>query len=269
MTPYELYQTYRSLSVPLTDGTTIFNLDIHEYRNHEMSGDFSTASGLKEYEKLKTAVEKNCKKLGTGKYQFNEAWKKTTGSWTTTVFKANVITIWPDLIRPFLGKGTPEDIRFVLRLAIHFELLKPIKSQMQRYCDENVGIDCSGFASAYYGGSWMGKDAKDYRDSATRVKKIADISPNDSIVFQNGKHIAVIDKITERDSTCVGCKVAESTSDQMELAGPSDGLNYTEYFLLFDGTKSSGEQKFKVLRSIVNSKGADDYYSPAVYVVRP
>lgn len=268
MTPVGLHDEYRDLYVDLMDGQLIEGLDIHEYRNHELKGGFSTESGMAAYELVKAKVVKHLKHVGTHLYRFTfEQTTKFIG-YTKTIYGAKIIITWPDLIRPFLGKGTPDDIRTAIQLAVHFELLEPSKNAIQRYCDANIGIDCSGFASAYYGGTWMGRGATYYRDNARKITKLEEIRPGDAIVWKSGVHIALIDSICnlERSSGMVcsmDCSVAESTGDRMSTDGPADGLMISDYSLLFDGPG-----KFKALRSLVQ-KGKDTYYSPEVVVVRP
>lgn len=267
MTPGGLYNEYRHLSVDLLEGRVLMGIDVHEYRNHELGGEFSTAHGVEAYNALLQKVQKHCKKIGQGKYQFVHQESNVYNGYVVTYAKVHVITTWPDLMRPYIGKGTPDDIRMVLRLAVHYNLLTSTVAEIQKFCDRNIGIDCSGFASAYYGGQWMGKGATHYRDNAAKLTKLEDVRSGDSIVWQNGVHIALIDKITSEEKTSgitysLGCSVAESTGDHMLTGGPSDGLNYTEYYLLFDGPG-----KFKAMRSLVK-KGEDDFYSPKVYVIR-
>jgi hypothetical protein len=266
MTPGELYNDYRDLHVDLLEGRFLMGIDVHEYRNHSLDGEFSTAHGVEAYSELVKKIQKHCKKIGQGKYRFVHAESTLKNGYVLTYAKVDVITTWPDLMRPYIGKGTPDDIRMVLRLAVHYDLLTPTISEVQKYCDRNIGIDCSGFASAYYGGQWMGKGASYYRDNAVKLTKLEDVRPGDAIVWQNGVHIAVIDRITSEEKTSgiiysLGCSVAESTGDRMVTDGPSDGLNYTEYYLLFDGPG-----KFKAMRSLVK-KNEDSFYSPKVYVM--
>ena len=261
MTPGQLYTEYRNLSVDLLDGRVLRGIDVHEYRNNALGGEFSTVHGLKAYDELVNEVKKHCKPIGSGKYQFFR--KESHNGYAVTY--SQTITTWPDLQRPYIGKGTPHDIRMALRLAVHFGLLPAVVSAIQSYCNSNIGLDCSGFAGAYYGGEWMGKGATYFRDNAKKVTRLEDVRSGDAIVFQSGVHIALIDSITsaERESGivyAVGCKVAESTADRMVVGGPSDGLNYTDYYLLLD------DSGFKVMRSFVYN-GNDSYDSPNIFVM--
>ena len=264
-TPGGLYRTYRSLDIPLVDGTKIYGIDVHEYRNHDLGGDFSTAAGLEAFEQLKSVVTKKCKSIGGKSYRFVYSDDDQVNGWKRTVYRADIITTWPDMMRPFLGKGSPDEIRMVIRLAIHFGLLAKTASAVQEYCDKNIGLDCSGFARAYYGTRWS--SIAGVRDNSQRITRLEDIRTGDALIWNSGGHVAVIDTIKsiEREkgiAYCLTCNVAESTADPMVAGGPTDGLNYTEYYLLFDGN-----DKIKVLRSLASS--SNGCYSPAVCVRRP
>lgn len=50
-------------------------------------------------------------------------------------------------VRPFWGKGSPEDCQVVLQLAVLLGLLGP--KTLQDWADENIGLDCNGFVGNY------------------------------------------------------------------------------------------------------------------------
>jgi hypothetical protein len=60
-------------------------------------------------------------------------------------------TDWRDLWyyaqKPFLGKGSPEEVQITLQLADRFSRLKG--GAMQAYCDTFLGLDCNGFVGNY------------------------------------------------------------------------------------------------------------------------
>jgi hypothetical protein len=85
-----------------------------------------------------------------------------------------------------------------------------------------------------------------------RVRRLEDVRCGTAIVFTNGKHVALVDSVTNTDRTngiayAIDCKVAESTADQMVQGGPTDGLNYTDYVLLVENNKYD-PTIFKILR---------------------
>src|SRR5204862_3054163 len=109
--------------------------------------------------------------------------------------KIERVKLWPDLQRPYVGKGSPEEIRQALRVAVHFELVEPYAFSLQAYCDDYIGLDCSGFAAVYYGGPWLGKNAAGFLAVGISVTKLEDIRSGDSLLWTNGQHIAVIDQV--------------------------------------------------------------------------
>jgi hypothetical protein len=270
LTPYGLYQTYRYLDVPLLDGTRISGLDVHEYRNNSLGGDFSTVSGVKAYDELSKLVFKNYKLIARGTYRstIRPETSRDSPNSTRTVFRAGVITT-QELYRPFVGKGSPEDVRAVLRTAIDLGVLPANRSTMQDYCDRNIGLDCSGLARAYYGNdTWSAEHTiAQAKNNWKSISKLDDVRPGDSLIWNSCKHIALIDsiKLVEKEqgiTYCLTCSVVESTADAMETDGPSDGLNYTEYLLLHDGPG-----KIKVMRPY--AKSHTSYDSPSACVRRP
>jgi len=52
------------------------------------------------------------------------------------------------IVRPFYGKGSPEDCQIVLQMALRFGLTS--QGQLQSYADNYIGLDCNGFV-----GNWL------------------------------------------------------------------------------------------------------------------
>jgi hypothetical protein len=50
-------------------------------------------------------------------------------------------------VRPFWGKGSPEDCQVVLQLALLFNLTTALN--LQKWANDNLGLDCNGFAGNY------------------------------------------------------------------------------------------------------------------------
>ena len=50
-------------------------------------------------------------------------------------------------VRPFWGKGSPEDCQVVLQLALLFRLTNA--GDLQAWADSNIGLDCNGFVGNY------------------------------------------------------------------------------------------------------------------------
>jgi hypothetical protein len=51
------------------------------------------------------------------------------------------------VVRPFYGKGSPEDYQIVLQLAVLLGVVS--KSGLQGYANDNLGLDCNGFVGNY------------------------------------------------------------------------------------------------------------------------
>ena len=51
------------------------------------------------------------------------------------------------VLRPFFGKGSPEQNQIVLQLVVILGIKRP--AELQAYANENLGIDCNGFVGNY------------------------------------------------------------------------------------------------------------------------
>jgi hypothetical protein len=54
------------------------------------------------------------------------------------------------LLLPFVGKGAPEHCQLVLQLVQYFKLA----ADLQKYADENIGLDCNGWSGNYIRHGW-------------------------------------------------------------------------------------------------------------------
>lgn len=263
-TPFALYSAYRNINVCLLGHQIILAIDIHEYRNNELGGDSSTAAGLTEYFKLKDKIKAYGNRLGKDLYEIYYPLVKTKDRQKnpqTAITDYMLIDVWFPLYNVFVGKGSPKEIADALKLAAAFGHVEPTLHSMQQYCDKNIGIDCSGFASNYFGltpAEICNTGASKMAPMAKRVRRLEDVRIGTAIVFTNGQHVALVDSITNTDKTnniaySIDCKVAESTADQMVEGGPSDGLNYTDYVLLFENNKYDATI-FRILRPLAAAK---------------
>ena len=142
-----------------------------------------------------------------------------------------------DLLRVFVGKGSPDEIQLALRLAIYYGLVQPTLGALQTYCNDYIGLDCSGFTGVYYGPPFRGKSSVEYRKAGQAVDDLNSIVPGCAIVWLNTNHIAIVDSIVqpyEEKGALIGveCMVAEATGAQLSLDDPNDGLNYSSYTIL-------------------------------------
>jgi hypothetical protein len=269
MTPHELYQTYRNLNVDLPDGRTIFGLDIHKYRINTPDGGpvIGTVDGLSAYHDLLAKVAKSGVKRTSKLYSLDVTDDAATQS--CSLFRKIEWIDTTALQRPFVGKGSPEEIRQALRLAVFFKLVGSTKSELQSYCDKNIGLDCSGFAGNLYEGDWRDKSANYFRDNGIEVKRLEDVRANDAICWVNDNHIVVIDRVypankcLTKGDPVIQCMAAESTAAQMLRDGPMNGLSYTEYSFL-----PPSQVPFKILRQKITTTQIVDFWTPKIKIVR-
>lgn len=267
MTPYDLYYEYRNLYVKLADFRNIYGIDIHEYRNAKpdyYKTDFSVLDGEAAYHALVDQLIKYAQPAGYKRYLINyplisrKDFNKTP---YVPEWQEYVVT-YPDLYEVFMGKGSIDQIKRTLRLAVALGLVKDNRDDLQRYCDKNIGLDCSGFVKSYFNGNF---DKIETFAAQNKLNDLSQVRTGTAIIWKSLDHIALVDRIIKTERTgntvyAVECMVAESTADKMRQDGPSDGLNYTEYTILYDKPGNI----FEAFRSITKGRG---FYKPKVYLV--
>ena len=104
----------------------------------------------------------------------------------------------------FSGKGSPDEIAAVLKLAARFnqKLGKDWKDKgdlsatLKQFYWDNIGLDCSGFAGNYARavGSRYGPETSilGFAPASKRIKKLADVKPGDVMVWKDNQHITTI-----------------------------------------------------------------------------
>ncbi len=142
MTPLDYADCYWNLQVPITGdaGTEIRTVNVHKYLLVNMqSGDVN----LPAKDNLLSKVRAHLNKAGTVEVEVVRAINGTRQSF--------IFTDWTDLplilLRPFIGKGSPEENQVVLQLAVRHGLAT--KDTLQQYADANLGLDCNGFVGNY------------------------------------------------------------------------------------------------------------------------
>jgi hypothetical protein len=100
-----------------------------------------------------------------------------------------------NLQRVFSGKGSPEDIRNVVRLASRFQLTDA--KTVGQYCTKNIGLDCNGFAGNFWG---IDPNTSIHKYDVKRRQAVADVAAGDAMIFykKGGSspiHIAVVDEV--------------------------------------------------------------------------
>jgi hypothetical protein len=99
------------------------------------------------------------------------------------------------LQRVFTGKGSPQDIRNVLRLASRFKLTDA--QTAQTYCNTNIGLDCNGFAGNFWG---IDPNTSIDQYDVDRRQAVADVVAGDAMIwYLKGAtapfHMAVVDEV--------------------------------------------------------------------------
>lgn len=163
-----------------------------------------------------------------------------------------------ELWRFFCGKASPPEIRRALFLAQAAGVVAPTEEALQSYCNEQAGMDCSGFASVSYGYETthhQGYSATQFRTRGIERATIEEIRAGDAIVWLQENHIALVDQVgAGADSTKITCKVAESTAGLLIPSGP--GVQYSEYVFECDDTLK--QRRYKCHRP----KAGGGYYQP-------
>jgi hypothetical protein len=251
MSPSDFMMEYRSMTVPLIDGTAIYNVDVHEYRNakdyyqgtDDISSDHDVADGMGAFKKLKNAIIRGSKKLGSLKYRctldigVNGQPAKRTHTEDVDLREFELC---------FAGKGSPQQLQQVLRLAQAYGFIRPEEASMKRYVTKYLGIDCSGFVSNYLrvvGGLDIHPakvNSIAYRSLGKQVKSLAEVQGRDVVAWAGTNHVAIIDSAAfhyNRDAKqalqSFYCLVVESTgADATQGDVHSDGLMCTYYMIM-------------------------------------
>ncbi len=229
--PSGLMEWYRNLRVRLHDGGYA-RVSIERYRNLNItSGVHSAHSGFTEGKgQVFRALRSRCPLLrGTDlrRADYTDSSGQPLGSEEFDLSQ---------LARVFAGWGDPLEIAQVLRLANWCGVVNA--SSMQFFCDQYIGLDCSGFAGNYYGGRLRGCNPSEYLHFR-QVMSLDQVRQGNAIVWHGGAfgHVAVIDFVDPDDAARrpldrLRCWVAESTGSQL---GPEfdsrGGLTYSDYRL--------------------------------------
>jgi hypothetical protein len=160
MTPVEYQNQYLALPVQFTENDkTNLTVKIDKY---------VLRRGADEQRQLWQAV---------AKYMENKAKdaKKNEGEFKPTVIvngSAATFNKYQDLLpyvsKPFTGKGSPEHCQIVAQLAVLSG--RTTVDQLQKYCNDNIGLDCAGFVGNYLW-SQFGKGKGDWRLLASGKEK--------------------------------------------------------------------------------------------------
>lgn len=130
----------------------------------------------------------------------------TRGSRDDTWFQAN-----KDRIRTAaMGKGAPQDYELALEWAVRSRKISTVtQASLQTYCDDHLGIDCSGFVTnylvacgkrTYSSNTVRNTSAASYFNAANAVNDPTQVRQGDLLVWMDGNsvkrnpgHVAVVE----------------------------------------------------------------------------
>jgi len=127
-----------------------------------------------------------------------------------------------------MGKGAPRDYELALEWAVRSGKIPVVtQASLQTYCDEHLGIDCSGFVTNYlvacgkrtYSIQTMrNTSAQSYFNPFTAVNDTADIRPGSILVWMKGNsvrtnpgHVAVVESFSPQSNVGGNMCVVEAT----------------------------------------------------------
>lgn len=148
----------------------------------------------------------------------------TRGSKSDTWFQAN-----KERIRTAaMGKGAPQDYELALEWAVRSNRV-PNLSQvtLQTYCDDHLGIDCSGFVTnylaacgkrTYSSNTVRNTSAASYFNAASAVNDSTQVRQGDLLVWMDGNsvkrnpgHVAVVESYVAQSRAGGNMRVVEAT----------------------------------------------------------
>jgi hypothetical protein len=276
MSPSALYHEFLNLAVILFDGTFVLGLKVDHYFISDATGTKSGAA----FTELEAAVKRYGIPDGTDRYRlhFPLRWEKDEADESSVAggpdIGVRIVERGPQaggpLGRPrdevillrgkcslydcFIGKGNPDKIRTTLRVAAGLGLVAGTRAALQQYLTNNIGMDCSGFAAAYFGPkTYWSIPISTLMQPA--VRQLSEVRQGTALIWPNKDHIAVVDSVVSRDYLDDGrtvyaldAVVVESTSDRLTSAGVN-GLQRTTYTIMV-----REDDQFRILRPLPGAR---------------
>src|SRR5262245_52625418 len=134
-TPVQYAERYWSMEVPFSDGSVRVHVDKYHI------GHPADAQG-KLWSKLKDHFHKHRDKS----YALSLIVNRVQHDFRSTD------ELLRRVVSPYYGKGSPEDCQITLQIAVM--LGESSKGQLQKYCDDYLGLDCNGFVGNYLWHEW-------------------------------------------------------------------------------------------------------------------
>ncbi len=148
----------------------------------------------------------------------------TLGSKDDLWFKTNKERI----LTAAMGKGAPQDYELALEWAVRSKKIPTVNAgTLQTFCDDHLGIDCSGFVTnylvacgkkSYSSATVRNTGASSYYNTAKAINDPAAIKQGDLLVWMNGNsvktnpgHIAVVHSYVAQSMSGGNMRVVEAT----------------------------------------------------------
>lgn len=127
-----------------------------------------------------------------------------------------------------MGKGAPQDYQLALEWAVRSRKIPAVTpATLQTYCDEHLGIDCSGFVTnylvacgklTYSSNTLRNTGAASYYRPASAVNDATQVRQGDLLVWMNGNavktnpgHVAVVESYVAQSRPGGNMRVVEAT----------------------------------------------------------
>jgi hypothetical protein len=127
-----------------------------------------------------------------------------------------------------MGKGAPQDYELALEWAVRSNKIRTVtQATLQTYCDDHLGIDCSGFVTNYlvacgkrtYTSNLVrNTSAASYYNAAAAVNDASQVRQGDLLVWMDGNsvkrnpgHIAVVESYVAQSMAGGNMRVVEAT----------------------------------------------------------
>jgi hypothetical protein len=127
-----------------------------------------------------------------------------------------------------MGKGAPQDYVLALEWAVRSNKVPTVtQASLQTYCDDHLGIDCSGFVTnylvacgkrTYSSNTVRNSGAASYYSAAKAINDPTQVRQGDLLVWMDGNsvrtspgHIAVVDSYSAQSASGGNMRVVEAT----------------------------------------------------------
>lgn len=127
-----------------------------------------------------------------------------------------------------MGKGAPQDYRLALEWAVRSGKIKNVtQGTLQQFCNEHLGIDCSGFVTNYLAATGKrtysatlvrNTSAQSYYNVATAINNPLDVRQGDLLVWMDGRkpkgnpgHVAIVESYRPVSRVGGNMRVVEAT----------------------------------------------------------